>query len=215
MGRASLPKAVTARGARQVKEKQPLRRLFMDVKVVFGGGGVYSSARARDDRSGAVAHRAKQVAGEYRNHANRLDRDHSAPGTTPIRDRLNSFTEVRALVLGQYGEASADVHHLIIACATEMARKQWQWLGARNENEAHAAIISTLRTRLGLITVREMARHRLRRVCFVGVSHARARVLAGPRADAQPVGAPAGAPQWALAMLPAFHAHQGRHRGPP
>ena len=64
------------------------------------------------------------------------------------------------------------MHHLIIACATEMARKQWQWLGARSESEARAAIVSKLRPRLGLITVREMARHRLRRVPYIGVPRA-------------------------------------------
>ena len=100
----ALPRAVTARGAAQARTAQPLRRLLFDVKTVFGGGGVYSSARVRDGRSGAVAHRAHQVAGEYRRHADRLDTRYSAQGTTPttpIRDRLNSLTEVRALVFGQ------------------------------------------------------------------------------------------------------------------
>ena len=64
----------------------------------------------------------------------------SAPGTTPIRDRLNSFTQVRALVFGNYGECSADVHHLLDACATAVARKTWQWVGARNEAEARARV---------------------------------------------------------------------------
>ena len=103
---------MTARGASQARTVQPLRRLLFDVKTVFGGGGVYSSARARDDRPGAVTHRVQKVAGEYHRHANRLDERYSAQGTTPIRDRLNhSFTEVRVLVFGQYGEASADPGH--------------------------------------------------------------------------------------------------------
>ena len=38
--------------------------------------------------------------------------------------RLRWLTQVRALVFGQYGEASAYVHHLLHACATEMARKR-------------------------------------------------------------------------------------------
>ena len=101
--------------------------------------------------------------------APRLDGNHSAPGTTPIRDRLNSFTQVRALVFGNYGECSADVHHLLDACATAVARKTWQWVVARNEAEARACVLSRLRRRVGLVVVREMARHRLRRVPYIGV----------------------------------------------
>ena len=122
---------------------------------------------------------------------------------------------VRGLVFGAYGEWSWDVEWLLEAAARAAAARSWRRMGCSAETVAYGLIVASYRRRLGVVAVREMARHRLRRVCFVGVSRARARVLAGPRADAQPVGAPAGAPQWALAMLPAFHAHQGRHRGPP
>ena len=71
---------------------------------------------------------------EYRRHAERLDANHSAPGTTPIRDRLNSFTQVRALVFGNYGECSADVQFAssrsVIISAPSMTRilpKKWLW----------------------------------------------------------------------------------------
>ena len=76
---------------------------------------------------------------------------------------------MRALVFGNYGECSADVHHLLDACATAVARKIWQWVGARNEAEARACVLSRLRRRVGLVVVREMARHRLRRVPYIGV----------------------------------------------
>ena len=76
---------------------------------------------------------------------------------------------MRALVFGNYGECSADVHHLLDACATAVARKTWQWVGARNEAEARACVLSRLRRRVGLVVVREMARHRLRRVPYIGV----------------------------------------------
>ena len=165
----ALPRAVTVRGESQRRQLEELRRLFFDVKTIFAGGGAYRSARARDEASGAVAHRAHEVHHEYRRHAERLDGNHSAPGTTPIRDRLNSFTQVRALVFGNYGECSADVHHLLDACATAVARKTWQWVGARNEAEARACVLSRLRRRVGLVVVREMARHRLRRVPYIGV----------------------------------------------
>ena len=45
----------------------------------------------------------------------------------------------------------------------------WQWVGARNEAEARACVLSRLRRRVGLVVVREMARHRLRRVPYIGV----------------------------------------------
>ena len=122
---------MTARGESQRRQLEELRRLFFDVKTIFAGGGAYRSARARDEASGAVAHRAHEVHHEYRQHAERLDGNHSAPGTTPIRDRLNSFTQVRALVFGNYGECSADVHHLLDACATAVARKTDLAVGGR------------------------------------------------------------------------------------
>ena len=76
---------------------------------------------------------------------------------------------MKVLVFGNYGECSADVHHLLDACATAVARKTWQWVGARNEAEARACVLSRLRRRVGLVVVREMARHRLRRVPYIGV----------------------------------------------
>ena len=45
----------------------------------------------------------------------------------------------------------------------------WQWVGARNEAEARACVLSPLRRRVGLVVVGEMARHRLRRVPDIGV----------------------------------------------
>ena len=50
-----------------------------------------------------------------------------------------------------------------------VARKTWQWVGVRNEAEARACVLSRLRRRVGLVVVREMARHRLRRVPYIGV----------------------------------------------
>ena len=61
------------------------------------------------------------------------------------------------------------MHHLLDACATAVARKTWQWVGARNEAEARAWVLSRLRRRVGLVVVRKMARHRLRRIPYIGV----------------------------------------------
>ena len=104
-------------------------------------------------------------------HARALDRQHSA-GLTPIEDRLKSFTEVRALVFGAYGEASSDVHALLTEAASRMAAKEWRRWGARTQAEARSFFIASLRRQLGVHVVREMARHRLRRVPYIGVERA-------------------------------------------
>ena len=105
----------------------------------------------------------------YLHHAGQLAQTHH-PGSTPIEDRLRSFTPVRALVFGQYGEASAaDVHALVAAAASAEARRVWRRWGARTESEARSMIVASMRRRLGVFVCREFARHRLRRLPLVGV----------------------------------------------
>ena len=106
----------------------------------------------------------------YLAHARALDVRHSAAGTTPIEDRLRSFTAVRGLVFGAYGEASDDVHFLVRHAAEAIAGRVWQTHGARSEAEMLGMLSAQLRRRMGLQAVRAMARHRLARVPFIGVS---------------------------------------------
>ena len=68
-----------------------------------------------------------------------------------------------------------DVHSLVDMAAQEMARKKWRTLGARSQNEAYAFFVATQRRSLGVAVVREFARHRLRRLAFIGVSVAQVR----------------------------------------
>ena len=110
--------------------------------------------------------------GEYRRHARELDVKYSAQGTTPILDRLESFGPVRPLVMGQYAECSADVHALLRLAAEATARSRWRLIGARSAVEASNFFLQVYRRRLGLAIGREMARHRLHRVPFVGVPRA-------------------------------------------
>ena len=44
--------------------------------------------------------------------------------------------------------------------------------GARTQEEARSFIVSSLRRRLGLVICREFARHRIRRVPYIGVPRA-------------------------------------------
>ena len=76
---------------------------------------------------------------------------------------LASFGACRAVVFGNYGEASRDVHTLIHVAAKRLATKHWRLLGARSQGEVHGFYVAQLRRRMGVTAVREFARHRLRR----------------------------------------------------
>ena len=165
----ALPPVVTTRGRRRRGRVGAHRRHLFDIKTIHGGTNHYYSAHARDEQSGAVRHRESQVWPNYLHHARALDRQYSPAGTTPIEDRLRSHTETRGLVFGAYGEASTDVHTLLRIAADAQAEQQWQLAGARSATEMRAFLIGRLRRRMGLVTVRAMARHRLARVPFIGV----------------------------------------------
>ena len=137
-----------------------------------------------------MAERAHQVSGEYLRAARQADRQYSAPDTSPILDRLRSFGETHGLAFGAYGEASPDVHALLTVAADGLAARQWGDMGARTQEEARSFIVSSLRRRLGLVICREFARHRIRRVPYIGVPRAvverrtqRGQLIGGPQAQ--------------------------------
>lgn len=178
----------TARNA-TAGPRLPMQRWLFDVKTIFGGNQLYQCPRARDEQSGAVAERAHRCAGEYLSAARAADRQYSAPGTNPILDRLRSFGQTRGLAFGAYGEASLDVHALLTVAADGLAARQWRDMGARTQEEARSFIVSSLRRRLGLVICREFARHRIRRVPYIGVPRAvverrmqRGQLIGGPQA---------------------------------
>ena len=114
----------------------------------------------RDDQSGAVALRAHRVHPAYERAAGGLDtRFYTAP-LTPVLDRLNQHGRVRALVFGNHGEASPDVHHFIAAAARKLARSTWVRLGARSEDEAYGCHVQRFRRDVGIAVAREFARYR-------------------------------------------------------
>ena len=82
------------------------RPLLLDAKTLFAGGGIYRTPSARDDQSGAVEERARQVPREYLAHAARLDTRFHGAGSTLIRDRIASFGPTRGVIFGNYREAS-------------------------------------------------------------------------------------------------------------
>ena len=92
-------------------------------------------------------------------------------------------------MFGAYGEASPDVHALLTVAADGLAARQWGDMGARTQEEARSFIVSSLRRRLGLVICREFARHRIRRVPYIGVPRAvveqrmqRGQLIGGPQA---------------------------------
>ena len=88
---------------------------------------------------------------------------------------------MRGLVVGQYGEASEDVHWIADAVADALAGQRWRLMGARTRTEARAFFIGIVRRELGLTFVIAMARHRLQREPFVGMSRAALRAMRDSR----------------------------------
>lgn len=169
--RAAMPTAATARG-QSAGRMMASADLLWDLKTIHGGANPwYTCARARDERGGATAERAHRVHADYVSAARRWDvqlhAGHSPGG--PIESALQAHGTVRSLVFGQYAEASADVHSLIQAIATEAADAMWRDMGARSRTEARAFFLSHYRRRWGLLAAREYARHRIRRVPYIGM----------------------------------------------
>ena len=202
-----MPASATERGRRQ-GQVLPERRYLWDVKTIHGGTRQwYGCARARDDRSGAVAARAHAVHGEDLTEARRLDRErHGTPAGTigPVQALLRTFPTIRSLVWGHYSEASPDVHSLLAAVA-ERAADAWRAMGCRDRGEALGVLTSHYRRRWGLLAAREFARHRIRRVPYVGAPRGTRSVQAYG-----PLGADDVAP-----LRDAYEAHQAmRAHGP-
>ena len=85
--------------------------LLFDIKTIHGGTDPYMSALGHEAQGEAVTQRARQVDATYARIAWRLDGDRASAVTAALR----RYPAVRALVFGQYGEGSADVHDLLQA----------------------------------------------------------------------------------------------------
>ena len=163
-----------------------LQRNLIDVKTIYGGTQQYYTACATNAQCGAVDVRAAAVDTDYRLHARKIDnysyrcamcprlrtaaRCVACSANTPVADALAAHGVVRGAVFGQYGEASIDVHTLVDIASRTLARVKWRTSGARSCDEAYAFYVAANRRALGVAVVREFARHRLRRLAFIGVS---------------------------------------------
>ena len=144
-----------------------------------------------------MAERASRVDRDYRRHAARLDAQFQTGGA--VLALITTFGQTRGLVWGNYAEASDDVHQLRECAAAEAARQNWERMGCRTEAEARGYFAAQMRYRWGIAAARAFARHRVRRVCYIGAARR-------PRA-AQIVGRPEG--EWGMATAVAFQAAQG------
>ena len=128
-----------------------------------------------------MAERARRVQGDYERHAASVDaraevQRFNSGRQDAVMGALRALGPVRAAVWGNYGEASDDVHQLLDICADLASRARWRQLGARSVGEARGYFVQQLRRSWGLTAVRAFARHRLRRVQFVGAER-RARAV--------------------------------------
>ena len=122
-----------------------------------------------------MAQRAARVHRDYERHARDLDlradvRAHNGGRTGAVAAALAQYGPVRAAVVGQYGEASTDVHELFDIAVERATRDSWRFLGARSQAEARSYFASSMRRAWGVAFVREMARHRVSRLCYVGTT---------------------------------------------
>eukprot|EP00966_Prymnesium_polylepis_P050822 1176819-Prymnesium_polylepis.1 len=172
--RLAFPAAAEAPAALAPTASSPT---LFDVKTIHAGGGTYLSAAARTHRCGAVAQRARSVDTDYQRKARHLDaepavRRHNGGSTTAVLGTLRALGNVRALVFGQYGEASADVHSLLRAAAKSAAASAGRQSGAPSGalSRLTALFAAQLRRAWGVTAVREMARHRLARIPLIGAT---------------------------------------------
>ena len=83
------------------------------------------------------------------------------------------------------------MHALVTKAANAIADRRWRRLGARSAAEVRSWVVAAMRRRLGLHVAREMARHRLSRLPYVGATHAAVRAR-GRRGELRPGGGDTG-----------------------
>jgi hypothetical protein len=170
-------------GRRARRRRRLLQRpqwWLFDVKTIHAGGPCYEHC-ALTSQSGAVAARAARVPGEYVGHARRIDRAQGTAGA--VEAHLRTLGTVSGLAFGAYAEASQDVHGLLASIASTLADAAWRRTGARCQSEALSFYTTMVRRRVGVAVARAMARHRLDRVQFIGVSREAVRAHRQRRAD--------------------------------
>ena len=142
---------------------------YYDVKTVHVNGARYPDTNGIDAaRGAAVETRARAVPGEYERHARDVDAAccgvPRGAGDGPVLRRLRELGPVRGLVVGAFGEASADVHSLLAMCAGSGSFLRWRGAMARGPAVYRSQLIVQLRRVWGVHFARVNARLKLARV---------------------------------------------------
>ena len=82
--------------------------------------------------------------------------------------KLASYSNIWGLAFGTYGEASPDVHELLLTLARSHAERHWVSMGSRDPQDAASALARSLYRSWGLMAVRSQARVKLANLCHVG-----------------------------------------------
>ena len=131
----------------------------------------YFNRQTLQTRCGAVAKRAAEVHPDYVKKCKLKDREiNKTPEGVlgPMSMKLLAYGRVKGLVVGPFGEGSADLHEFVENIISTATQKRWKTMGAENPAHARSVISNLVYRSLGITFVRAQAR--LKRhaiaVCF-------------------------------------------------
>ena len=147
--------------------------LLAELKFVHVGPTRYSAQILnRDGRCQAAHERCRTIQREYVDEAQQLDRDLLGvrPGALPgpVERRLVGYGEVRAMVVGSFGECSAFVHELAGKAALAGAHKHCRTLRCASPDDARSVLVAMLRRSWGMAALRANAQLVIGRLDLVG-----------------------------------------------
>ena len=101
--------------------------------------------------------RAGRLPKEYRDKARHIDRMYNAiteDQVGPVESKLNSFGELKCLVMGQFGESSQHLQELLVQFAEERAKNLSRSAGVALNSSHQALILQQYRRRLSVCAIR-------------------------------------------------------------
>ena len=141
-----------------------------EIKVLNAGASRYPRGREQGHQK-AVNRRARALPAEYEGKLSKMDRQlhHTEPGGIgPLVRRFRSFPELQGLVVGAFGEASADLHSLVSHLDLSRGNYVAQSSGYATSEREHSQIIGQLRRKLSTAFIRATGLCTLSRIANVG-----------------------------------------------
>ena len=136
-----------------------------ELKLISAGATYYRGKQKSVDQ------RAHQLPKLYTDKAKAIDQKFhgaSKQHVGPVEQKLNSFGNLQCLVLGQFGEASQHVHHLLNKLSTIKAKAHSRAIGRPVSEHERAGILHYFRRRLSIAAVRAQAQCLLARTGHLG-----------------------------------------------